>query len=109
MKRKPLQPVTVFYSSDLPNFASHCPQEECGFSLYRGVLVQWDEDEDGRVFTFIDNMPDLVRNELLVVQEHEACLGFLWKTYIPSGYEEGRSFEIEGDSWNVSRSIEPEL
>jgi hypothetical protein len=109
MKRVPLQPITVFYASDLPNMATHCSQEECGFSLYRAVLVQWDEDEDSRVLKFIDNLPDNIRNELLVIQEHEAGLGLLWKTHVPVGYEEGREFEIDGDIWHTNSSIAPEI
>jgi hypothetical protein len=108
MKRAPLQPMTVFYTNDFPNMATHCSQEKCGFSLYHGVLVQWDEDEDPSILTFIDNLPDAIRKELLVAQEHEAALGLLWKTHVPSGYEEGHEIEVEGDIWHATRSIAPE-
>ena len=107
MKRVPIRPITVFYNSDLTNMATSCSQVNYGFSLYRGLLVQWDEDEDHRVLTFIDNLPDSTRNELLVVQEHEAGLGLLWDTHVPSGYENDRNIEIEGDTWVIHSSVAP--
>ena len=79
MKPKPIQQqIIVFYDGDLPNMATHCPQEECGFSIYRNILVQWDEDGDDRVLWFIDHLPERVREQLLIVQEHEVgwrCVG----------------------------------
>jgi hypothetical protein len=108
MKRKDYRSVVVFFDSDLPNMASHCPQKKCGYSLYKGVLVQWDEDEDERVFTFIDELRSEIRFQLLVVQEHEAMLGLLWKASIPPGYEEGAELEVEDDAWHVATSKAPE-
>ncbi len=97
--------LVVFRENDVPNFASHCPQSECGFSIYRGILVQWDEDQDERVLSMIDEMPEFVRNQLLVVQEHEAILGFIWKGHVPAGYEKDRSIDIDGDIWNIHESV----
>lgn len=83
--------------------ASHCNQEDCGFSIYHGILVQWDEDQDLRVLEFIDDMEEDARNGLLVIQEHEGCLGFIWK-HIPH-YKERESLEtMSGDVWTVVQS-----
>src|SRR6185503_18619950 len=84
-----LRPAT-FYDRDLPAGASHCGQEECGFSIYRGVLVQWDEDHDERIFKFLDQLPAKILDKLLVVQEHEASLVLVWapSPRIPKCYQE---------------------
>jgi hypothetical protein len=89
MKKTPTAKLVVFFDSGLPNLASHCPQSDCGFSLYKGVLIQWDEDQDERILKFIDQMPVEIRSRLLVAQEHEAALALLWKDSVPPGYEEG--------------------
>ena len=94
----------VFLLSDLPNMATHCSQESCGFSLYRGVLVQWDEDRDNRVFTLIDNMPEDEREILLVVQEHEGCVAFVWSCPPPPKYDTGNQIEVESDLWSITDS-----
>jgi len=101
--------------SDLPNMASRRHQESCGFSLYQGVLVQWDEDRDTRVLTFIDQLSDEARSSLLVVQEHEGCLGLVWKDAVPDGYDPNEFYVEDGvcDQWSVTnviviQSIKPE-
>jgi hypothetical protein len=99
--------LPVFFANELPNMASHCPQSECGFSIYKGILVQWDEDQDERVLTLIDEIPDSIRSQLLVVQEHKASIGFVWSHRIPSGYEEGQEFSVDEDMWYVMDSIAP--
>jgi len=85
--------------------ATHCEQSECGFSVYRGVIVQWDEDHDERVLDILDNMSAWILELLLVVQEHEANIEFVWKGAIPKDYQEG--VEVgpnDGDSWIISSS-----
>ena len=42
----PWSPVAIFYETDFPDMATHEPQVNCGYSLYKGVLVQWDEDRE---------------------------------------------------------------
>jgi hypothetical protein len=73
----------------LPNMATHCPQGECGFSVYRGVLVQWDEDHDERILDVLDDMPGHVVDAMIAVQEHEGTVCFVWKDAIPNGWEAG--------------------
>lgn len=97
--------ITAFYADDLPNMATHCDQSKCGFSLYKGVLVQWDEDQDTRVLDFLDDMESSDRLSLLVVQEHEGGIAFLWEGYIPDNqYKEGASIEVDGDVWSIVES-----
>jgi hypothetical protein len=105
MMRKSLSDIVVFFDRDLPSMASHCEQSECGYSLYRGILVQWDEDHDERVLKFIDALGNDVQTELLVVQEHEGRLGLLWRDRVPQGLEEGRQIDICNDVWSVESSV----
>lgn len=105
MKKTPTAKLVLFFESDLPNMASHCPQSDCGFSLYKGVLIQWDEDQDERILKFIDLIPDAIRSRLLVAQEHEASVALLWKDSVPADYREGAEWQVDGDIWHVTESI----
>lgn len=95
----------TFFSGDFPNMATHCNQAECGFSIYRGVLVQWDEDHDERVFRIMDEMPCSVVDELLIVQEHKCSVVFKWKAFVPVGYEEDEQIIFDGDVFYICESI----
>ena len=84
--------------------SSHCSQTECGFSVYRNVLVQWDEDHDERVLWFLDRLQCNVIEQLLACQEHEGGIAFLWKKRIPKGFEQGGSVDGMGDEWVILES-----
>ena len=104
--------MITFKDCDFPNLASHCNQGECGFSIYRGVLILWDEDHDQRILGVIDKMPARVIKHLLIAQEHEGCIDFVWNEVIPKGYESDAP-EIEapdGDLWGITSValIDPE-
>ena len=97
--------VIVLYPNLLPNMATHVAQERCGFTIYRNVYVQWDEDHDSRILDFLDDTPSGVLDKLLVVQEHEGVIAFVWRGEVPAGYEEGESIEVRcGDVWSVYKS-----
>lgn len=97
--------LPVFYDRDMPSMATHCYQKECGYSLHKGVLIQWDEDHDERVIDFIDSLPASVRGRLLVIQEHEGSVGLVWIGMVPEGYEEGEEIEEPaGDIWVIASS-----
>lgn len=104
MKQKTLNKINVFDVDDLPNMGARVKGFSYGFSIYRGVVVQWDEDEDERVLTFIDELPEEIRCQLAVVQEHEGSLGLLWHNTVPAGYKEGEEFEVENDFWVIQKS-----
>ena len=79
-----------------------------GFSIYKGVVVQWDSDgRDTRVLGFIDRLSVWERKNLACVQEHEGCLTLLWKYSVPENFKEGKSVEVPGDVWSIhsSRSL----
>ena len=104
MRKKALDVITIFDVDDLPNMGAGMRGFSYGFTMYRGVLVQWDEDKDERVLTFINQLPARVRCRLAIVQEHEGSLGLVWHTSVPSGYEVGEEFEVEGDFWVIQKS-----
>jgi hypothetical protein len=80
---------------------------ECGFTIHRGVLVQWDEDRDQRVLDFIDAMPISLVDHLQVVQEHEGSIDFIWEGVVPKGYREGDFVDSASDAdvWVVNSSF----
>jgi hypothetical protein len=100
-------PVSIFYDSDFPSMATHTPQSVCGYSLYKGVLLQWGEDHDPRILAFVDSLPQPAREQLLIVQEHEGGIALVWNYSIPTGFEEGGEVEVAGDYWSIlsSRTI----
>ena len=104
MRKKALNVINIFDVGDLPDMGAGAKGFSYGFTIYRGVLIQWDEDRDGRVLTFINQLPARVRCQLATVQEHEGSLGLVWHTSVPSGYEVGEEFEVEGDFWVVQKS-----
>lgn len=104
MKNKSPNVVNIFDVDDLPNMGAGLGGFSYGFTIYRGVLVQWDEDKDDRVLIFINQLPARVRCQLAIVQEHEGSLGLVWHTIVPSGYEIGEEFEVEGDYWVIQKS-----
>ncbi len=93
-----MKDVKLFRWNDLPTGPG---LRQYGFSLYRGVLVQWDEDYDTRLLIVIDEMPPKVRKALQVAQESQANLRLLWHHRVPKGYEEGTEIALKGDYWGV--------
>lgn len=98
--------VPTFRESDFPNMALHGKQSDYGFSLYRGVLVQWDEDHDERVLDVLDRFPVNMIERLLIVQEHEGSIAFVWKGKVPAKYKDDDSgvYSPDGDWWAVVSS-----
>lgn len=89
--------------------ATHTPQESCGFSLYRGALVQWDEDHDIRILGVIDQMPTSVVDRLLVTQVHEGVISFVWDGGVPHEYEEGKSIAVIDHGYGLTSPPEEDL
>lgn len=92
--------------SDLPNMASHCKQELCGSCYHEGVFVQWDEDHDERVLSFIMTIPPDIRKSLMVVQEHKGVLGLIWRDHVPTQYQVDEWVEngSDTDGWIINSS-----
>lgn len=80
--------------------------EEAGFSLYRGIIVRWDEDYDTRILDFIDDLEECDARALLAVQEHEGSIAFRWKHSVPPEFAEGQVVVVrDGDGWSVFESV----
>jgi len=92
--------VPTFFDSDLPDMQ----RQPAGFSLYRGVLVQWDEDRDDRVLDFLDALPAAVLDSLVIIQEARGMLAMRWANRIPTGYTEGSLVDVTGDLWTIGNS-----
>lgn len=107
MKSQRSSSLAVFYDRDLPCAATHCEQHLCGFSIYKSVLVRWDEDHDSRILILIDQIPWSLRERLLVVQEHEAGVSMLWADQVPDEYKDGTELLVDGDVWHVMQSYTP--
>jgi hypothetical protein len=78
------------------------------YSIYRGVLVFWDDDYDSRVLTSIDDNEMLIPN-ILAVSESKAFLDVMWLDNVPDFPKEVAGVneklpgivEVAGDSWRV--------
>lgn len=79
-----------------------------GMSIYKNILILWDEDQDTRIFEFIDNLDKLDLNSLQIVHEHEGTLCLYWKISPPSKYINCLA-QIKDDSWIIQNTILPNL
>ena len=88
---------------ELPSTGS---KEDFGFTLYRGVIVRWDEDYDTRILDFIDDMKEFESEGLVAVHESKGNISFLWSnvTDIPPIAEATTVETRNGDVWNVLES-----
>jgi hypothetical protein len=89
--------IALFHVGDLPSGGG------CGLSLYRGVLVVWDEDYDARVLEFIDGLSEEARRQLLVVHEREGSISYVWDRHQPSECE--GQVDVDGDTWWVDGNL----
>jgi hypothetical protein len=105
MRRKILKEIPVLSMADLPASCS-------GFSLFMGVLILWDGDEDERLLGFVSDMGEESRADLLAVHEHKGALYLYWRNRLPPGYAEGANLDVDmggcGDVWFVAESTSPE-
>lgn len=77
----------------------------CDLSVYRGVIVCWDEDHDTRVLNLIDDMTERDRENLVAIHEREGQASYVWNGKTPAQYEEGVNTRC-GDHWPCSETIE---
>jgi hypothetical protein len=75
------------------------------FTVYRGLMVFFDEDQDTRILTFIDDLSIKVRQKLFAVGEREGSITLVWNCRPPTRYEEGKSLDVCGDTWYVFQSV----
>jgi hypothetical protein len=72
-----------------------------GFTVYKGIIVVWDEDKDTRVLSLIDSMPLSQLENLILVYETEGTLTTIWAKGVPDRFKKG-NIVVEGDNWMQS-------
>ena len=75
------------------------------FTIYRGLMVFFDEDQDTRILTFIDDISIKMRQKLFAVGEREGSITLVWNCRPPTRYEEGNSLDVCGDTWYIFQSV----
>lgn len=93
--------INAYRFTDLPGFQNGLKHSD-HFSMYRGVIVCWDEDLDARVLDLIDSMDGDDRDELFAIHEHAGSVSFKWKSTIPHNYYAIDGVDApDGDWWSV--------
>lgn len=78
---------------------------DLGFSVYRDIVVLWDDDFDTRVLDWIDSLTDETRQKLAAAQENEGNLYLLWHSEVPFEYRVNGEVEApKGDIWAIAKS-----
>jgi hypothetical protein len=79
---------------------------EFGYSIYKGVVVEWDEDYDIRIFVFVDDIKQRNIKDLVRCKEHEAGLTLYFNNISSCPYKLYDSvsvyFDSFHDSWTIS-------
>lgn len=75
------------------------------FTIYKGLMVFFDDDQDTRVLTFIDDLSTKMRQKLFAVGESEGSLTLVWNCHPPKKYEEEERVHCCGDDWHVCKSV----
>lgn len=80
----------------------------CKVSVYRGIIIQYDEDEDDRILKLVDTLPNVDLNDLIMIGEHEGFVTALWKreSSVPYSLRNKAMVDVYidreyGDSWGV--------
>ena len=80
-------------------------QNSNSFSIYRGVMIVWDEDEDTRIIEWVNSLDDIDREWLLVAHEHEGNIQTIWSQRPYPHHFEGNSYEVACDVWTVDSCV----
>lgn len=67
-----------------------------GMSIYKNVLILWDEDFNIILYNFIDSL-GIDSSSLCAVMERKGRLYLLWHDVIPEKYQENKSLDVESD------------
>ena len=60
---------------------------ENGFSLYKNIMIVWDEGNKKDVLSFVDKIPEKVRENLLLVFQYKGTIDMVWKDKVPQSYQ----------------------
>jgi len=90
--------INIFHLAEIED---EVDERDYGISLYRGVLIKWNEARDKRVPMLIDSMPIQIVEKLLAVCYHKGNVAFLWRGAVPNDYAEYKSVNVWGDNWSI--------
>ncbi len=60
---------------------------ENGFSLFKNIMIVWDEGDKKDVLSFVDKIPEKVREKLLLVFQYRGTIDMIWKEKVPQSYQ----------------------
>lgn len=72
-----------------------------GFSIYEGIIIVWDKNQDHNVIKIIDNLPDEIKEILLLISENNRKLTLYWATVPTDEYLIGEKIKIGKESWII--------
>ena len=75
------------------------------FTIYKGLMVFFDEDQDTRILTFIDDLSVKMRQKLFAAGEREGSITLVWNCRPPTRYEEDKSIDVCEDIWHIFQSV----
>jgi hypothetical protein len=84
----------MFTLSDL--FKIDIFQDCKGMSIYKNVLILWDEDFDTTIHNFIDSL-GIDAKSLCAAMERKGILNLLWHDFIPEKYQENKEVLVNKD------------
>lgn len=78
------------------------------FSLYRGLLILWDEDHDGRLLAVVDwlldHYPEATAGLLAITEHKGACVCWWWGQI---GFQGTAVPTPDADTWTVEHRVIP--
>ena len=95
MKEVVIKSLPILRLDDFPSYAG-------SISVYKNIIVCWDDDYDGRIVEFLDTLDNLTRSCILAIGEHKGSIFFLWKEGVCiHAFDDGVSTteEIGSDWW----------
>ena len=72
-------------------------------ATYRDVVVIWTGYPDYRVFSVVDSLPCLLREQLAAITLHNGAISLHWAGGTRDGYAPGDTITLEnGDCWTIT-------
>lgn len=103
--------VSVFTKDSYPN-NSHSVARlvheamSFGISIYRGIIVIWDEDHDARILRFVDNLTNDELKYVIAVHERKGSLSIVYREHLvpnrrgtPRLFSGKYEFLVDEDCW----------
>jgi len=72
--------------------------------IYQKTIILLDDDYDKRVIEWVGNLPESIRKNLVIANEHEGSLYLYWRYSVPEEYSQEKIVDVPDDQWTISRS-----